>query len=197
MFLCFYVSMFMHQKSDEQLVEEYLKGDEESFDFLIRKYLKPVYGFVYQYAGNVSDAEDIAQETFVRVWKNIKKFDINKKFKTWVFTIAKNAAVDFLRKKKPMLFTELETEDGGNIIDVIPDPAHLPSEIFDRDDLACMLEKAIDKIPLKYREVMILYYKEQLNFREIAEVSGEPLDTIKSRHRRGIIRLRDIIGAQK
>lgn len=183
----------MKSKSDEKLVKDYLKGDEKSLEFLIKKYLKPVYGFVYGFTGNGKDSQDITQESFLRVWQNIKKFDTNKKFKTWIFAIAKNAAIDFLRKKRPMLFSELETEDGENIMNAIPDPAPLPSEIFDRDNLSGVLDAAMEKMPPKYREALFLYYKEQLNFREISEVLGEPLDTVKSRHRRGIIRLRDML----
>ena len=86
-------------KKEEQLVRDYLKGDENSLEILIGQYLKPIYSFIYRYVGNASEAEDITQEVFVRVWKNLKKFDQNKKFKTWIFGIAKNASIDWLRKK--------------------------------------------------------------------------------------------------
>ena len=98
----------MQNYSDEQLVARYLRGDEKSLEFLIQQYLKPIYSFVYKYVGNPQEAEDITQEVFVRMWKYIKKFDQRKKFKTWIFSIAKNAAIDFLRKKKPYPFQNLK-----------------------------------------------------------------------------------------
>ncbi len=95
----------MPDRSDENLVTDYLKGDKKALEILIGRYLKPIYNFLYRYTGDVAEAEDITQEAFVRAWKNIRKFDRNKKFKTWIFGIAKNAAIDFLRKKKPILFS--------------------------------------------------------------------------------------------
>ncbi|MBI4159946.1 sigma-70 family RNA polymerase sigma factor [Candidatus Wolfebacteria bacterium] len=73
---------------------------EVSLELLIRRYLKPIYGFTYRYVGAGQDTEDVTQETFVKVWRNLKKFDQNKSFKTWIFSIAKNTAIDFLKKKK-------------------------------------------------------------------------------------------------
>ncbi|MFA6919366.1 MAG: sigma-70 family RNA polymerase sigma factor, partial [Patescibacteria group bacterium] len=90
----------MSEYLDEQLVQQYLSGDEKSLEVLIQKYLKPIYNFVYRYVGDMANAEDLTQEVFVKVWKNIKKFDRKKSFKTWIFCIAKNTAFDYLRKKK-------------------------------------------------------------------------------------------------
>ncbi len=108
-------------QDDRQLIYDYLKkGDEKSLEILIQRYLKPVYGFAYRYVGNVQEAEDIAQEVFVKVWKNLKKpalslskgFDPKKgNFKAWIFTIAKNTAFDFLKKKKSLQFSDLQKEE--------------------------------------------------------------------------------------
>ena len=86
--------------TDEQLVAQYLKGDEKSLELLIQKYLNPIYSFVLQYTKERDEAEDLTQEVFVKVWKNINKFKSEYKFKTWLFTIAKNTSLDFLKKKK-------------------------------------------------------------------------------------------------
>lgn len=90
----------MQNYSDEQLIARYLKGDEESLEFLIKKYLQPIYNFVCRYVDNEGNAKDITQEIFVKVWKNLKKFDQKRNFKTWIFSIAKNASIDFLKKEK-------------------------------------------------------------------------------------------------
>jgi RNA polymerase sigma-70 factor (ECF subfamily) len=180
--------------SDVQLVSNYLKGDKESLGFLIKRYLKQIYNFVCHYVGNTADAEDITQEIFVRMWRNIKKFDRQKNFKTWIFSIAKNASIDFLRKKKNIPFSEFEDEEGGNaIIDTLVDPAPLPDEIIERADAAHLLNSALEKISPKYRVVLFLRYNDHFTFREIAESLGEPLETIKSRHGRALIALRKIL----
>ncbi|MDD5043162.1 MAG: RNA polymerase sigma factor [Patescibacteria group bacterium] len=184
----------MLEISDEKLVSQYLKGDEKSLEVLIQRYLKPIYGFVYYYAGTASDAEDITQDVFVKAWKHIKKFDQRKSFKTWIFSIAKNTAIDFLKKKKALLFSELSDEaDSNSILDTLVDPAPLPDEILERADIEQMLARAMDKLPAKYRAVLFLYYKDGFNFREIAAVLGEPLNTVKSRQRRALLALKKIL----
>lgn len=184
----------MHELKDEQLVEEYLKGDEKLLEILIKRYLGPIYIFICRYTGETKDAEDVTQEVFVRVWKNIRRFDQNKSFKTWLFSIAKNAAIDSLKKKKAVAFSEFESEDGNNaVLDALVDPAPLPSEIFNRPDLGAALASALEELSPKYRTVLFLRYNDHFNFREIAESLGEPIHTIKSRHRRALIMLKKIL----
>ena len=187
----------MENYTDEQLIESYLNGEKEALEFLIKKYLKPIFGFAFSYTKNSEDAEEITQDTFFKAWKNLKKFDKEKKIKTWLFSIAKNTALDFLKKKKPLLFSAIEKDGKENsIIGEISELSPLPDEILNRADLAEELNLAMDKLSPKYREVIFLYYKEQFNFREISELLNEPLDTIKSRHRMAIIEL-EILNAPK
>lgn len=166
----------MNDCLDEQLVADYLSGDEKSLEVLIKSYLRPIYSFVYRYIGNVQEAEDITQEVFVKVWRNLKKFNPDKKFKTWIFSIAKNASIDFLRKKKTILFSEMEP---------FVDPRPLQNEF--------LLTSIIDKLSPKYRMVLFLRYNDHFTFREIAETLGESIDTIKTRHRRGMAILRKLL----
>ncbi len=178
--------------SDKELVQNYLTGDEKLLEVLFREYLKPLYNFVYWYVGDRQEAEDIAQETFFRAWRNLKKFDQRKNFKTWIFAIAKNAAIDFLKKKKAVPFRDFENEEGDNVLaETMEDPTPLPDELLERADAADVLKSALEKLSAKYRTVLLLYYSSQLTFAEIAEVLGEPLNTVKSRYRRGLIILRN------
>ena len=182
------------EPNEEELIIRYLKGDEKALEALIQRYLKPIFGFIFQYLGNQNDTQDLVQEVFLKVWQNLKKFDRHKNFKAWTFKIAKNTVIDFLRKKKTIPFSAFENEDGENqIIDNLSDPAPLPDELFDRQDLADFLDKTLNQLPPKYREVLYLYYQDHFNFREIAELLEEPVDTIKSRHRRGLIVLRKLL----
>jgi RNA polymerase sigma-70 factor (ECF subfamily) len=172
--------------SDEQLVGDYLKGDEKSLEILIKRYLGPIYGFVFRFVGNREDAEEIAQEVFVKVWRNLKKFNRSKSFKTWIFSIAKNTAVDFLRKRRVQVFSETE-------IETVVDPAPLPQELLEKAEMVKLLEPALNKLERKYRMVLLLYYNDHFNFREIAEILDEPLNTIKSRHKRALIILKKLL----
>lgn len=184
----------MDNDSDEKLAEKFLQGEEKALEILISRYLKIIYNFCYRYTGDINAAEDATQETFVKVWKNLKRFDKNKKFRTWIFQIAKNTCIDFLRKKKSIPFSRFEDEEGNNsFIDNFTDNSPLPDEIFGKKDLGEFLDKSLDRLSINNKMTMCLYYKDGFNFREIAEILNEPIDTIKSRHRRGLIVLRKII----
>ncbi len=184
----------MTNNSDQLLIKKYLQSDEKSLGILFARYLKPIFSFAHRYVGGGHDAEDITQEVFVKVWRNIKKFDQGKSFKTWVFQIAKNTAIDFLKKKKSIPFSEFDTEDGGNLIsDTLADPSPLPQELLEKAGMAQMLNSAMEKLSPKYRMVLFLRYNDHFNFREIAESLGEPLYTITSRHRRALVMLKKLL----
>lgn len=186
----------MQNDSDGQLIVNYLQGDEESLKFLFQRYLKPIYTFVFRLVGDARQAEDTTQEVFVKVWRYLKKFDQNRNFKTWIFSIAKNSAVDFLRKKKDIPFSEFadaENEGENFLENNLVDPACLPPEILERADIAQKLNLAMEKLPLKYQMVLSLRYNDHFNFREIAESLEESLHTIKSRHRRALVKMKKLL----
>lgn len=187
----------MLNHNDQILIKKYLQGDKQSLELLINQYLKPIYSFVYRYVGNEQEAEDITQEVFVKAWRNLKKFDRNKSFKTWLFSIAKNSCIDFLKKKKTIPFSEFYIENGDNLItDTLADPSPLPQELLEKTEMTQMLNSALEKLPPKYRMVLFLRYNDHFNFREIAESLSEPLSTITSRHRRALIMLKEILTKQ-
>ncbi|MFA5087376.1 MAG: RNA polymerase sigma factor [Candidatus Paceibacterota bacterium] len=184
----------MQDLTDEQLVEKYLQGEKQALDFLIARYLKPIYGFAYSYCGNSAEAEDITQEAFVKIWKNIKKFDQKKKFKPWLFEIAKNTAIDFSRKKKSIPFSRFENDKGENVLlETLRDKAPLPLAACERKDMISRVADAINKLSIKYKEVVLMRLNEQLTFQEIANILGESVDTIKSRYRRAIMELKQTL----
>jgi RNA polymerase sigma-70 factor (ECF subfamily) len=183
----------MGDRSDKQLIADYFMGDEKSLEVLIRRYLKPIYNFNFRFVGNSQDAEDITQEVFVKVWRNLKKFDKNKKFKSWIFTIAKNTCLDWQKKRRAIPFSVLDSEGGSSFAENIKDPAPLPNELLEKKNITVVLNKALEALSPKYRMVLFLRYNDHFTFREIAEILGESLNTIKSRHRRGIALLKKLL----
>ncbi len=184
----------MAERSDEQLLGDYLKGDKQALEFLINRYLKPIYGFIYRYLGGQSEAEDITQDVFVKMWKNLKKFNRQKKFKTWLFTIAKNIMLDWLKKKKHFNFSDFTDDAGHNILEeTLIDPEPLPSELMERAAAGQILGKALKRLPLHYQTVLVLHYNEHLTLNEIAEILGKPENTVKSQHARALKILREIL----
>ena len=185
--------------SDRDLVLAALAGDHGSFAALVERYVSPIYKFSYRYVRNGPDAEDIAQETFLRVWKNLKKFDQSKNFRTWLFAVAKNASLDFLKKKRTLSFSQISEEDDA--VEAVLAPyiavADTASAIFDQGIVKDHLDAALADLPPRYRNVMTMRYHDNLKFREIAERLHEPVDTVKSRHRRGLTLLRGIVDGKK
>jgi len=170
-------------QTDEQLIAIYLKGDEKALEVLISRYLKPIYSFVYKYTGgNSQTAEDITQEVFVKMWRNLKRYKKGNKFSSWLFTIAKNASIDFFKKKKylPLL-------NADNYID----PSPLASEKVEQKNIANIISKATAKLLPKYRRVISLRYESHLTFKEISQYLNRPLNTVKSWHRRALIALKE------
>jgi RNA polymerase sigma-70 factor (ECF subfamily) len=184
---------------DATLVTAFMKGDGDSFVALVDRYMPTVYKFIYRYVGNTDAANDIVQDAFIKVWKNIRKFDPEKNFKTWLLTIAKNTALDAIKKKKAVLFSRIE--EGETDLDTFLAPyvdgPDLPDELFERKQTKADLELVLQKLNPSYRSVLLLRYTEHLKFREIADILQEPIDTIKSKHRRALLQLRKLLVAPK
>jgi RNA polymerase sigma-70 factor (ECF subfamily) len=167
---------------DTDLIQGYLKGDEKSLEILIAKYVKPIYSFIYKNVGSQADAEDITQEVFVKIWKNLKKFDQKKNFKPWLFQIAKNASIDYLRKRKTIPFSRFENEKGQNALveNIVAKPLNLIERLSDKRVLAM----AMQGLQEKEQKIINLRHSDGLSFKEIAEVFNESVNTVKSRYRR-------------
>lgn len=179
--------------SDEYYIKAYIDGDNDAFEILIRQNLKIVYSFVFYLVGDDGLAEDITQETFVKVWKNIKKYDTNKKFKSWILSIARNTTIDWLRKRKNSVFSEFADSEGKNLFEEnILDEEPLADEIFFKSQNAEDIKKHIQNLSPKYKEVLFLHYNEEMSFDEISEILKSSPNTIRSRHRRAIIQLNEM-----
>lgn len=182
------------EPDDKKLIRDYIAGDESAFERLVAKYLKPIYNFVYRLCGNAEEARDISQDVFFRAWKNIKKYDEKNAFSTWIYSIARNATIDYLRKKKTLIFSDLDNEEmDESFANSIPDEMPLPDEIFAEKELGEKIEKALLKLSFNYRAVVLLHFKEGMTFEEIAKVLKKPMNTVKSQYRRALAMLRDLL----
>ncbi|CAN5754166.1 sigma-70 family RNA polymerase sigma factor [soil metagenome] len=178
--------------TDEELIQEYWQGDEKAFERLVERYLKSLYGFLFRLSGSADEATDLTQETFLKAWKNIRGFDSDRSFKTWIFAIARNTAFDYLRKKKLLLFSALDTET-DTFESSLEDTAPLPEELFARSESVEQLEKALACLSPHYRSIVLLHDMDGLTFEAIAEIEGKPMNTIKSQYRRALLQMRGFL----
>lgn len=176
--------------SDQVLVSAYLSGNKSAFDALTLRYLKLVYSIALRYAKQQADAEDLTQDVFVKVLQNLRKYDANKAFKPWIVTIAKHVSLDWLKKKKPLLFATLDPEQEEILISSVPDPMPLPDMVMQQVENKEMIRQAVQGLTPEQQEVLRLRYERGFTFREIADELGEILDTVKARHRRGLLSLK-------
>lgn len=178
-------------ESDRQLINRALKNDQIALALLVKRHLKLVYNIARSYAKNSDDAEDIAQETFVKIWKNLKKFNREKSFTAWISTITKNTALDWLKKKKSIPFSRFENENGQNqLAEMIANSSPASDELADKISLSQGLQNAIAKLPLRYQEIVIQHGQKELTFQEIADSSSQSINTVKSRFYRALNLLR-------
>ncbi|MBU6390215.1 sigma-70 family RNA polymerase sigma factor [Patescibacteria group bacterium] len=181
-------------ESDADLVKTYLAGDERALKKLVERHTPALYNFVYRFTGDSEDAADVVQETVLKAWKHLAKYRTEQNFRTWLFTIARNTAIDWLRKKRSVPFSMFETTDeSGAFNDTLADPLPLAEEVAALAEDKVMLEKALVALSPAYRDVLLLRYQNDFTFDEIGAILGKPLHTVKSQHRRALIILRDIL----
>lgn len=186
--------MALSPLSDLEIITLYKDGDKNAFKELVDRYTTSLYNFARHFVDQ-TNAPDIVQETFIKAWKHLSRFDSTKaSFKTWLFTILKNTITDFLRKKKSIVFSDMEKEDDeGEIIsfsETILDEDTMPDEVLQKLEDKEFLRRTLDTLKPHDRQVLILHYQEDLTFEEISSILQKPLNTVKSINRRAIIALR-------
>lgn len=168
-------------------VNEVLKGHQDAFEEIVTLFQHRLYQVCYRMLGNAQEAEDIAQEAFVRAYTNIHTYDQNRKFSTWLFRIATNLCIDRIRKKKPDYYLDAEVPgtEGLNMYSQIASPDELPEEQVEKMEMQERIHYEIGRLPDKYRSVIILRYIEELPLQEIGDILKLPLGTVKTRVHRG------------
>ena len=188
----------MPDQTDEKLVELVKKGDDSAFGELMRRHVGAIFNLARQYARNEEDIDDIVQESFFKAWKHIKRFDAKRSFRPWLYAIARNTALDYLKKRRANSFSELDDADNDlSFADTLEDSEPLQTELFARKELAAELDVVMEDLHPDHRGVLVMRYREGLSFDEIAETFDRPMNTVKSWHRRALLKLRDKLPHRK
>jgi len=168
-------------------IKEVLKGDQNAFAEIVELYQDKLYRICYRMLGNKHEAEDIAQEAFVRAFINIHTFDTNRKFSTWLYRIGTNLCIDRIRKKKPDYYLDAEVAgtEGLNMYSQISSKEELPEQEVLKMEMQDRVQYEISRLPDKYRAVIVLKYMEDLPLQEISDILEMPLGTVKTRIHRG------------
>ncbi|HLR52531.1 MAG TPA: RNA polymerase sigma factor SigW [Candidatus Avamphibacillus sp.] len=163
------------------------KGDQAAFEDVVSFYQNRIYQHCYRMLGNVHEAEDIAQEAFIRAYVNIHSYDLNRKFSTWLYRIATNLSIDRLRKRKPdyHLDAEIKGTDGLNMYSQLATKERMPDEEVQGIELQSYIRHQIMELPKIYRTIIMLRYLEEFSLKEISEILDMPLGTVKTRIHRG------------
>jgi RNA polymerase sigma-70 factor (ECF subfamily) len=173
--------------TEQRIIQRAKSGDRDAFAELVDLYKDKVYHVSYRMLGNRQEAEDVAQETFLRVYANLDNYDPQYKFSTWIYRIASNLSIDIIRKRKKNLSLDAEITgaDGMDWHDRLADASKGPEEEVLTDELQEEVQGAIMGLNPKYRAVMLLRYLEDLSLQEISEIVQLPISTIKTRIHRG------------
>ena len=174
--------------SDEELIERFQNGDVYAFEQIVHRYKDPLLNFVYHFLGDRIDAEDVVQETFLRVYRNIAKFS------TWIYTIAGNLAKTELRRRKRRRLFSIHQSGFENKGYEIQDPLRTADAQVDGDMKEAFIRKEIDGLPVRFREVVVLRDIQEFSYEEISDMLKIPIGTVKSRVNRGRLRLQKRLG---
>ena len=168
------------QQSDEEIAALVQAGDIDFFGVLVHRYKEKMIRYARKFLHDNEDINDIIQEIFIKAYTNIQSFDTKRKFSSWLYRIAHNELVNALKKRKKNILPlfELDTFLPHSLKD------DFLSQNIDRQDIQKMINKCLDQLEPKYSEPIILYYLEDLSYKEIAEVMRVPISTVGIRIKR-------------
>ncbi len=173
--------------SDETLLEMHLGGQKGAFEALVRRRSGELYRFLVRFTGSATLAEDVLQDAFLQVHLAAERFDLSRRFKPWLFTIAANKARDALRKRTRRSAASLDnpvgSDDGQDtsFIDLMEADVQQPLDFLENQELRRTVKELVMEMPENLREVLVLNYFHHMRYKEIAESLGVPLGTVKSR----------------
>lgn len=171
------------KREDAQLIRRCLKGDEKAYEKLLEKYRGPVFSICLRMVRNRDDAEDLAQDVFIKIFNILDRYNPSFPFSSWLYRITSNLCIDFLRKNKRTVFSLDKPVDGddGEMFRQLPSDEIGPHRKMELKEEMLILEKAIERLPEHYRMIVLLRHQEHLSYDEISETLGIPLGTVKAR----------------
>lgn len=175
--------------SDEDVIARFQAGDLTAFDVIVARYKQPLIQYVMQYVGESSDAEDIVQDTFVKIFRRKQAYRSIAKFSTWLYTVAGNFAKSELRKRKRQAQQSISSLTENDPYFEVMETRASADEVTDRQFKKDILRKAIQRLPKRFQDVIRLREIEHLSYDEIATRTKLSLGTVKSRVNRARIRL--------
>lgn len=180
-------------ETDIDLILQYENGDKSSLNILVERYLGTVYNLAWRLLGRKEEAEDITQEVFLKVIKNLHTFKKDKNFKVWIISITRNTVIDYFRKKKHINFSSLDSneEDRDSFEAGIVDEALDEYTVLENKENLQKLEQALEFLTNNEKMIISLKHTEEMTFAEISEVMNEPLNTVKSRYTRALKKLKE------
>lgn len=171
-------------KTDAELVASARAGSQEAFRDLVVRFERPVFSLIVRMVQDPATAEDLAQEAFVKAYRSLHLYDPSRKLASWLFKIAHNTTIDFLRRNTPdtVSLEAPDDDDGrGGLAAVLSDTSvEDPAAAAERRDMARSLERAIARLRPEYREAVVMFYLEGASYQEICEITGLPLGTVKT-----------------
>lgn len=179
------------ERTDEEIVKEVQRGDVESFRILVERYEPKMTRYARRFLFAPDDAKDLLQEIFVKTYTNINSFDTERRFSPWIYRIAHNEFVNALKKKKK----ERNTISLFYVDVLFPHPVakELADDASNHREIKEVLEGSLDQLDPKYREALVLYYLEDMDYKEIAEVLRIPVSTVGVRLQRGKTLLKKLV----
>ncbi|HEU4880813.1 MAG TPA: sigma-70 family RNA polymerase sigma factor, partial [Longimicrobium sp.] len=175
----------LKQLDDSGVVAAHLDGNRLAFGELVERYQNRLLNFIYRTTGDRERAEDLVQETFIRVYRHLHRFDQTKKFSTWIYTISSNLAKNELRNRSRNPLVLFQTLMKNRDADTRPleweDNTYRPDDLFRKRHLKSQVDAAVDQLPEHHRTVFILREMEGKTYEEIADITATNLGTVKSR----------------
>ena len=178
--------------ADRDLVASAAQGLDGGFEELVRRYQRPISGYVYRMVGDYDAALDLTQEIFIKIYGSLARYRPEYKFSTWIYKIAHNSAVDHLRRNATREQSLVMGPDGDQFDLPIESGRLSPEQESERKERRGEIESVVRALPANYRELIILRHSQDLSYEEIVEVTGLPLGTVKNR----LFRAREMMRTQ-
>jgi len=175
----------MDQIIEAEIVARILQGDRQAYALLVEEYKSQIYNLAYRMTGNLEDADDLTQDTFIRAYQYLWRYDQRKKFFTWLYTLALNLIRNHLRKKKKYNKSSEEVS-ALSLTDKNPSPEE---KLIEDQEISSYLLRLEDDL----RALLIMKYQQELSFEEIAEITGKSLSAVKMRIYRGLEKLKELM----